>query len=153
MQAIGEPGSGAAVRLFGRLAQVSARLAAQVAPEVERATALSTRAHELLALLGCPSSRALQLSQLADSLRMSPSGLSRLTDRMEQEGLVVRRNCSGDHRGMNLVLTAAGAARLKSADRVRSEVLAQIFPSLAEADMTAMAAVLDRLAGELQPSS
>src|ERR1700759_2766991 len=46
---------------------------------------------------------------LADAVHLSQSALSRLADRLERHGLVQRANCVDDRRGINLVLTPAGA--------------------------------------------
>ena len=43
--------------------------------------------------------RALRMQELADAILLSKSGLTRLVDRMEGEGLVERRPCPDDRRG------------------------------------------------------
>src|SRR5579859_2817607 len=45
---------------------------------------------------------------LADAVHLSQSALSRLADRLERHGLVMRSNCIDDRRGINLILTPAG---------------------------------------------
>lgn len=58
---------------------------------------------------------SLRMTDLADRVLLSRSGLTRLVDRMEREGLVRRESCPRDARGLNAVLTAAGLARLRAA--------------------------------------
>ena len=133
------------------MGQINAGLAAQIGPEVERGSGLSAKAHELLTLLNCPTSRQLQLSQLAVSLLMSPSGLSRLTDRLEHDGLVERRSCPSDHRGMHVALTPTGSARLGAADRIRARALLELLPALTTTDLESITAALDRIGQALHP--
>lgn len=55
----------------------------------------------------------LRMTELADQVLLSRSGLTRLVDRMQRSGLVDRRPCASDARGLNAVLTDLGYARLK----------------------------------------
>lgn len=95
-----------------------------------RAHAHLTRAleHELLAEQDLPlpsydvllqlaesPGRRLRMTELADRVLLSRSGLTRLVDRLEREGLVERAACPGDARGTHAVLTEAGLARLRAA--------------------------------------
>jgi DNA-binding MarR family transcriptional regulator len=52
------------------------------------------------------------MTQLAHEMSMTTSGLTRLVDRMESVGLVERRPCPGDGRGLLAGLTPAGKRRL-----------------------------------------
>ena len=55
------------------------------------------------------------MSELAERVLLSRSGLTRLVDRMEREGLVRREPCEDDARGLFTVLTDAGYDRLRGA--------------------------------------
>jgi DNA-binding MarR family transcriptional regulator len=55
------------------------------------------------------------MSELADSVLLSRSGMTRLVDRLERDGLLVRDTCTSDGRGCFAVLTAAGEALLARA--------------------------------------
>ncbi len=68
----------------------------------------------LLQLAEAPG-RRLRMTQLADRVLLSRSGLTRLVDRLERDGLVERAACPGDARGTHAVLTEAGLARLRRA--------------------------------------
>jgi DNA-binding MarR family transcriptional regulator len=70
----------------------------------------------LLTLVEAPS-RRLRMTELADRVVLSRSGMTRLVDRLEREGLVVREACANDARGMFTVLTDAGYQRLRKASR------------------------------------
>jgi DNA-binding MarR family transcriptional regulator len=70
----------------------------------------------LLTLVEAPN-RRLRMTELADRVVLSRSGMTRLVDRLEREGLVVREACANDARGMFTVLTDAGYQRLRKASR------------------------------------
>ncbi|MEA2645813.1 MAG: hypothetical protein QOE92_896 [Chloroflexota bacterium] len=57
----------------------------------------------------------LRMNQLAEAIVLSRSGLTRLVDRMQREGLVTRQACASDRRGLEAVMTPAGRAALKKA--------------------------------------
>lgn len=59
--------------------------------------------------------RRLRMTDLADRVLLSRSGLTRLVDRLEREGFVTREACEQDARGMYAVLTDAGYRRLRTA--------------------------------------
>ena len=65
---------------------------------------------------------------LADAVHLSQSALTRLADRLERRGFVERCNCADDRRGINLVLTAAGADKHTQALRTYCDVLARTLP-------------------------
>ena len=71
--------------------------------------------YDVLVQLSESPSRALRMQELADAVLLSKSGLTRLVDRMEGEGLVERRPCPDDRRGIEAVLTEAGMQRLRGA--------------------------------------
>jgi DNA-binding MarR family transcriptional regulator len=59
--------------------------------------------------------RRLRMSELAERVMLSPSGLTRLVDRMVEEGLLERAQAERDGRGFYAVLTDAGYERLREA--------------------------------------
>lgn len=61
----------------------------------------------LYTLSSCPDGRT-RLRDLADRVRLSQPGLSRLVERMEADGLVARERDPRDGRGTLVVLTDAG---------------------------------------------
>lgn len=63
----------------------------------------------LIQLHGAPDGR-LRMQELADRVVLSRSGLTRLIDRMEDEGLVSREPVEDDRRGSYAALTTEGSA-------------------------------------------
>lgn len=57
----------------------------------------------------------LRMTDLADRVLLSRSGLTRLVDRLAAEGLVARESCPSDARGTFTVITEAGRTRLRDA--------------------------------------
>lgn len=70
----------------------------------------------LLQLAESPGHR-LRMNQLADGIVLSRSGITRLIDRLEADGLVARKHCSSDGRGAEAELTDQGLSRLRQASR------------------------------------
>ena len=66
-----------------------------------------------------------RMQELADSVHLSQSALSRLIGRLESEGLVTRAICSDDRRGIFACLTDAGRERYAQAAPTRARVLAE----------------------------
>ncbi|ROO83090.1 MarR family transcriptional regulator [Actinocorallia herbida] len=57
----------------------------------------------------------LRMNDLADRVLLSRSGLTRLVDRLQRDGLVRRESCTSDARGLFAVITIAGRDRLHRA--------------------------------------
>ncbi|WP_033331606.1 MULTISPECIES: MarR family winged helix-turn-helix transcriptional regulator [Streptomyces] len=72
---------------------------------------------------GAGDGHALRVSELAPTVHLSQSALSRLIARLEKAGLVVRAMCESDRRGIMLTLTEAGRERYEQARPVHREVL------------------------------
>lgn len=68
----------------------------------------------LLALEDAPG-RRMRMVDLAEAVVFSPSGLTRLIDRMEAAGLVSRQACPGDRRAVHIVLNPEGLKARESA--------------------------------------
>ncbi|NEP84084.1 MAG: MarR family transcriptional regulator [Okeania sp. SIO3B3] len=54
--------------------------------------------------------KGMRLQDLAEAIVLSRSGLTRVLDKMEAEGLLERKPCHSDRRGMYAVLTPKGQA-------------------------------------------
>jgi DNA-binding MarR family transcriptional regulator len=71
---------------------------------------LPLSSYEVLITLQASPGRRCRMAELAHRVLLSRSGMTRLVDRLEREGLLVRDTCSSDGRGCFAVLTEAGAA-------------------------------------------
>ncbi|WP_045700091.1 MarR family winged helix-turn-helix transcriptional regulator [Streptomyces rubellomurinus] len=66
---------------------------------------------------------ALRVSDLAPTVHLSQSALSRLIARLEKAGLVTRSMCELDRRGVVIALTEAGRERYEQARPLHRDVL------------------------------
>ena len=126
-----------------------AELVHRLDAELERDHGLPLSAYEVLMNLSDADGGELRMSELANRLLLSRSGITRLVDRLEQQGYVERRRCDDDGRGFYAVLTPAGRRKLHACrgfhlDGVRRHFLAALEP----AELDALARVWDRLRGE-----
>lgn len=80
----------------------------------------------LIQLYKAPEHR-LRMNDLAGSILLSKSGLTRLIDRMEKAGLVERASCPSDRRGWFAVLTPRGEEVFKEAAPVHLDGVARHF--------------------------
>ena len=107
---------------------------------------LPLRSYEVLLLLEDAPQRRLRMSDLSRSVLLSPSGVTRLVDRLEREGLVERERCPEDGRGYNAVLTGAGGSRLQQARATHLAGVRRLFlDRLGDDDLLRLAAYWDKL--------
>jgi DNA-binding MarR family transcriptional regulator len=66
---------------------------------------------------------------LAESVHLSQSALSRLVDRLVKNALVERCACDMDRRGIYVVLTAEGLRRQAEAAVTHRDILARLLPA------------------------
>jgi DNA-binding MarR family transcriptional regulator len=95
--------------------RVHAALVRELDRELEEAHGLPLTHYEVLLHLGNAPGCRLRMSDLAQSVLLSQSGVTRLVDRLEAAGLVARSPCAEDRRVLYAQLTDAGRARLETA--------------------------------------
>jgi DNA-binding MarR family transcriptional regulator len=99
-----------------------------VESEMRREHGLTMPRYDVLAHLDLAGGR-LGLSELATRIWLSPSGLSKLLDRMESSGLIVREPDPRDARSWFAVLTVSGRSRVRRARESHHALLASTFGS------------------------
>jgi DNA-binding MarR family transcriptional regulator len=107
--------------------RVHAALAKQLDAELTAEHDLPLSSYEVLITLQAAPGRRCRMAELADRVLLSRSGTTRLVDRLEREGLLVRDNCSDDGRGTYAVLTDAGAELLSRARPTHLEDVRERF--------------------------
>jgi DNA-binding MarR family transcriptional regulator len=90
-------------------------LTARLNRQLQADSGLSLPEYEVLVQLSEAPNGKLRPFQLGLALEWEQSRLSHLLSRMSRRGFVVRRDCVGDRRGAEVVLTMAGSAAIKSA--------------------------------------
>ena len=97
------------------LLRVHAALVRELDAELDEAHDLPLSSYDVLIYLQAAPDKRLRMAELADSVLLSRSGVTRLVDRLEREGLIVRDNCASDGRGLYAVLTDEGEELLARA--------------------------------------
>ena len=121
--------------------------------ELSEQFGLSLADYEILVHLSEAPDRQLRMSELADHALVSRSRLTHRIDRLVDAGLVVRRRCPSDRRGVNAVLTAEGVSLLERAApshvaSVRRYVIDPLRPTTRRALVDDLRPVLDELERE-----
>ena len=131
-----------------------AALVDRLSEELQEEKDLPLPWYEVLLFLARAPDGRLRMGELAGSLLLTPSGVTRLVDRMEADGLVQRQQCPSDRRGWNAVITPAGRARLRSASPVHLRGVERHFGRhLTDEEAELLADVLGRVLGELRPDT
>ena len=90
----------------------------------------------------------MKMSQLAETIFLSKSGLTRLVDRLEREGLLCRKACIFDRRAQYAALTEKGLEARKTAWPVYRDAIAEVFASKMSADEAeCLVSILRRMTG------
>ena len=115
----GAPASAAPIPDPIRLWQMVAAAHAALTEELDGATGecpvLAADAFAVLLSLAHEPGHQLRMHELAGRSHLTPSGLTRRVDRLEEEGLLARIGCPGDRRGAFAQLTPRGLEELERA--------------------------------------
>lgn len=92
--------------------------------------------------------QGLRLSDLADRVLITKSGITRLVDRLVEDGLLERRQCADDRRVQHVMLTHAGRRGLRrSIGTHLRDVAAAFSDHVGEAEAPLLRSILERIAG------
>ncbi len=100
------------LRAWRGMLRVHATLTKALDADLEAAHGLPLTSYEVLLHLADADGRRMRMSDLAATVILSRSGLTRLVDRLEREGLIRRESCPSDARGAFAALTEAGERKL-----------------------------------------
>jgi|SRR6266480_4044503 len=142
------PRTSAAIEAFVRLVRAHVAVTRQLSAQLSADHGLSLSAYEaLLTLARAPESR-LRRVDLANGLLLTPSGVTRLLDGLERDGLIGREDCSSDRRVSYAVLTKAGRDKLREASKSHTRQIRELVGGpFDEHELAQLAALLDRLPG------
>ncbi|HEX4864547.1 MAG TPA: MarR family transcriptional regulator [Acidimicrobiales bacterium] len=102
-------------RAWRRLLAVECRMRERLDRELQESHGLSLGDYDVLVHLSEAQGRSLRMSELAERLLLSRSGLTRRVDGLVRSGSVERKACPDDGRGSLAVLSDAGLERLRRA--------------------------------------
>lgn len=129
--------------------EAHARVEARLERDLLDAHGLALAWYEVLAQLGEAPDDRLRMRELADAVLLSRSGLTRLVDRMDTAGLVVRSPAPDDRRGVFVTLTDVGRLHLREASPTYLAGVRRHFAAaLSDADAAALRRTLDRIGRE-----
>ncbi len=103
------------LRAWRGLVRAHDALVKRLDADLEAGHSIGLSSYEVLCALRSTADRKMRMCDLADTVCLSRSGLTRLVDRLERDGLIARACCHSDARGSFAVLTAAGGRRLDEA--------------------------------------
>jgi DNA-binding MarR family transcriptional regulator len=112
-----------------RLLRAHAALTRELSTRLETAHGLSLRDFDVLVQLYEAPDREMRRIDLARTVLLSPSGVTRLLEGLERAGWVKKRYCASDHRVTYAVLTEAGVAKFEEARASHVADLQELFAS------------------------
>jgi DNA-binding MarR family transcriptional regulator len=101
-----------------------ARVSCALERELQAAHGLGVSEFEVLEWLTGHNKHDCRMQELSEGVHLSQSALSRLVGRLEADGLVVRRTCQNDRRGIYACITPEGRERYEAARPTQRAVLA-----------------------------
>jgi DNA-binding MarR family transcriptional regulator len=135
------------LRAWRGLLRAHACLAKRLDAELERAHRLPLSSYEVLHRLQEASGERMRMCDLAEQAQLSRSGLTRLVDRLERDGLLERCSCTHDARGSYACLTVSGRERVEEARVTHlAAVREHFFSRFAESELSGLADMLERIA-------
>ena len=136
---------GRTLAAWSALLRAHATLMRQLEADLEKQTGLALADFDVLAQLAAGGGE-LRMTELANRALISRSGMTRRVARMVDEGLVRRAEADGDGRGIVVVLTDAGGARLAETAPVHARGITRYFVSrLDDEELAVLESALDKV--------
>jgi DNA-binding MarR family transcriptional regulator len=135
--------------VWRRLLRVHSHLQYRLDQELRAASRLSLSEYEVLVHLSEAGPFGARMSDLADRLLLSRSGLTRRIDAMVRSGLVERGSCPEDGRGAMARLTELGAARLADSAPTHVAGVRRYLIDVLDGELSGLSAGLARIEAAL----
>lgn len=127
------------------------RVTDELERELREREDLPLTVYDVLVQLSEADGHQLRMQELADRVLLSKSGLTRLIDRMERDGHVVRSPCPDDRRGTFATMTPAGYRVLRrTAPTHLAGVREHFIDVLTDEEAETMAGALARITAQLE---
>jgi DNA-binding MarR family transcriptional regulator len=137
-----------AVHAWTRLVRASASTTRLLSAELQDEHGLTINDYEALLVLSRAEGGRLKRVELARSLLLTPSGITRLLQGLEDAGLVERAACDSDLRVTYAQLTDAGRDKLRAAAESHvASICALVEEHLAQEEIEAVAQILGKFPG------
>jgi DNA-binding MarR family transcriptional regulator len=149
-QTAAEPNLEAWVSFLRAHASITRELSARL----EAAHGLTLNDYDCLVQLAYAPDRQLRRVDLARSVLLSPSGITRLLDGLEREGWVEKGHCASDARVTYAVLTDVGLAKYKAVRKTHLVDIEDVFGSrFTPEELAAVSSLLGRLLDDAEPAA
>lgn len=136
------------LKAWRSLLEAHARVTAAIERDLQAAGVMPLAWYDVLYALHQAPDRCLRMHELAETVVLSRSGLTRLVDRLDKAGLVERRPCPEDGRGQLAALTREGKSALRRTWPVYEKSIRTRFARhLSAADAGQIARVLRTVIG------
>jgi DNA-binding MarR family transcriptional regulator len=136
------------IRAFVRLVRASFAVTRELSAQLQADHGLTINDYEALLLLARAPDRRMRRVDLANTLLLTASGVTRLLDGLERDGFVGREACESDRRVTYAVLTKAGRDKLREADKSHTRQIRELMSAHYDEDELAqLADLLARLPG------
>jgi DNA-binding MarR family transcriptional regulator len=113
--------------------------------DLSSAHGLTINDYEVLLHLANAPDRMMRRVDLAKSVLLTPSGITRLLEGLERCGYVERASCSSDARVTYALLTDEGHQKLREASATHVEGIRSHFAGFSPEELETLAALLTRL--------
>jgi DNA-binding MarR family transcriptional regulator len=141
------------VQAWSRLLRAHAALTRRFSNELLNGHGLTLNDYEVLLHLAHAPERRLRRVDLANSVLLTPSGITRLLDGLERAGYVERAACEKDARVTYAVLTEAGYAKLRATAPTHVGGIRDLFAArYSSAELETLTELLDRLPADDAPA-
>lgn len=138
----------------GLLFETNAGVRGQLERRLGADVGLSIQWFEVLLRLARSPGHRLRMSDLAAQTAVTPSGLTRVVDRLCEAGLVDRVSCTDDRRSWYATLTPAGLERIESAIPLHLRHIGEVVGTVLDDDeLRALAALLRKLRDATNPAA
>jgi DNA-binding MarR family transcriptional regulator len=144
--AVGLDRQAPAVQAWAHLLRAHAALTRRFSSELLAEHGLTLNDYEVLLHLAHAPERRLRRVDLAESILLTPSGITRLLEGLERAGYVARAACAGDARVTYAVLTEAGYDKVREAAPTHLGGIRELFGDrFSDEELAVLASLLERL--------
>jgi len=131
---------------YGHLVGAHATLTRRLSALLEEEHGLTMSEYEVLFLLAREEDHSMRRIDLSREVRLSPSGITRMLDRLEATGLVEKGACAKDARVTYAVLTDSGMQKLRDCAPVhQAEIDRVLGERLSDEEVETLGKLLERL--------
>lgn len=140
--------SSSVIGAWARLLKAHAATTRELSAELQAEHGLTINDYECLLLLSHAEGGAMRRVDLAGDLVLTPSGVTRLLDGLQEAGYVCNHACESDARVKYAMLTDAGRRKLEEASRSHLASVGDLFGQrFTDEELETLAELLGRLPG------